>query len=580
MTSPYDNPFFEDNVYGHALALITRNRSTDRPADERVVHLDVGCGFGRIAEPLVAATGRHYVGVDAEEEGLASLRGRGFETHQLWLGTEDETFEALKRIVGDRPLGSISMLDTLEHLPTGDAVLAALRRIAAPHVAIVVISVPNIAHRDVGLRLAFGQWNYTDVGLLDHTHTRFFTATALDAVLRHAGLHPVDTNDVIQAVSDQHFPEDHPALVRGSLLSQMLQQLREQVDPLGEVNQLVRACVPGPAMANETFVKERNPERPFLSVVTRTQGKRLHGLQETFTSLTGQTCTDFEVLIVGHRLDLASQRAVERVIEDNPEWLRTRTRLIRVETGNRTRPLNEGFAAATGHYIAILDDDDLPMAHWVETFKALAAANPGRLLRAVAVRQDVENVTIQQSNGMRAVGPLERTYPSRFDFLDHLRVNRSPPVSIAFPRGVFHDLKLEFDESLTTTEDWDYIMRVAGITGVAATPAITSIYRWWLKDESSRTDHSQEEWDFNCRQIFQKMDRNLVLLPQGSTAQLRRVLDERDQLEVEVHALRSKLAELDANIDRIHSSTSWRYTAPFRRLTSEIKSRRLPGGSE
>jgi 2-polyprenyl-3-methyl-5-hydroxy-6-metoxy-1,4-benzoquinol methylase len=504
----YDNPFYHDNVYGHALELLVRHRAETGGR----IHLDIGCGFGRIAEPLRERLNLEYIGCDADAAGLASLAARGFETHQITLGDEDATCRDLGRMVAGRSLASISMLDTLEHLYEPIAVLRALRRLASEHGAFVVISVPNIAHRDVGFRLAFGRLDYTDVGLLDHTHRTLFSDASLRRMLASCGIHIVDANDVQMPISDQWFPADHPALARGTELSGILNHLRDGVDSFAETYQFVRLCLPGPAETNTPFVSERDPPRPFLTVVTRTQGTRLHALAEVFTCLAGQTVTDFEVLVVGHRLDGQQQLGVERMIEDNPKWLRDKIRLIRVNSGNRTRPLNEGFAAARGHYIAVLDDDDIPFANWVETFARLAQEAPGRLLRAVAVRQDVRNVLGRP--GIRAEGPPEKHYPSSFDFLEHLRVNQSPPVSVAFPRGVFQELNMTFDETLTTTEDWDYILRVAGVVGAESSQQVTSIYRWWVSDESSRTQHNKEEWDRNYVRILNKLDQSpLVFFP-------------------------------------------------------------------
>src|SRR5690606_7939194 len=103
---------------------------------------------------------------------------------------------------------------------------------------------------------------------------------------------------------------------------------------------------------------------PFLSIIMRTQGTRPHTMIEAFTSLAAQTCQDFEVLVIGHKLSLTNQKSVERIIEDNPAWLREKIRLLKLGEGNRTRPLNFGFKRAKGDYIAILDDDDVPFAHW------------------------------------------------------------------------------------------------------------------------------------------------------------------------------------------------------------------------
>ena len=58
---------------------------------------------------------------------------------------------------------------------------------------------------------------------------------------------------------------------------------------------------------------------------------------------------------------------------------------------------------------------------------------------------------------------------------------------------MFHDLGFRFDETLTTTEDWDYLMRVAAVVGVASTSEISSVYRWWPSNES----HVPRTWRTN-----------------------------------------------------------------------------------
>jgi SAM-dependent methyltransferase len=564
---PNDNPFYCDNVYGHALELLARHR---RDAAGKI-HLDIGCGFGRIAEPLREALGVDYVGSDANPAGLASLSARGFETSELVLDDEETTYLALARVAAGRPVASISILNTLEHLSDPSGALRAIRRLASDHDAFVLLSVPNIAHRDVGFRLAFGLWDYTEIGLLDHTHRMLFGDASLRRMLASCGLHIIDANDVPASASEQSFPPDHPVLAQGTALHRILAKLRDGVDRFAETCQFVRLCLPGPVEMMAPFVTDRNPPRPFLSVVTRTQGTRPHGLAEVFTCLAGQTNIDFELLVLGHRMERQHQVNVERLIHDNPKWLRDKIRLIRVDSGNRTRPLNEGFAAARGHYIAILDDDDMPFANWVETFVKLAQAAPGRLLRAVTVRQDVRNVEVLGRPGIRAESAPQELYPSKFDYLAHLRVNQSPPVSVAFPRGVFQELNITFDETLTTTEDWDYILRVAGLVGAESSPQVTSIYRWWVSDDSSRTQHGQDEWDRNHARILNKLDQSpLVFFPPGTTARIRYLLNTHDralgETEIEWPAGPESRADKDAlrEVIDLYTSTSWRVTAPVR----------------
>jgi SAM-dependent methyltransferase len=420
----YDNPYFSDNVYGHLRSLLERVGSP-----RGGIHLDVGCGFGRVAEVLRDELGLTYLGVDLDGDALGSLRERGFEAIAIDLRNLKAAQEAIETVVAGRSLSSLSILDTLEHLAEPGDALQLLYSIARPRQCPLVVSVPNAAHSDVGFKLAFGRWDYTSTGLLDRTHLRCFTEASITALARETGWHEVSRFDVVLEKSDQHFPALHPALAAGTSLNRMLTHLRAAVDEAGSTNQFVRAYLPGPVVAALDEGGEPRAEKtaPFLSVVTRTQGRRLQTLRDALLSMSAQTDQDFEVLVVGHRLDSDSQLAVERVIEDTHAQMRSKTRLIRVDHGNRTAPLNEGFGEARGRYVAILDDDDFVFANWVETFKDLAHRFPGRVLRVGAVAQTFELVTTQVgSPSVRATSGFERRFPKHFDLFEHLVENRSP----------------------------------------------------------------------------------------------------------------------------------------------------------
>lgn len=523
----YDFHFSWDNVYGHSIDLLRRRKAEPRP-DE--IHLDIGCGFGRIAEYVKSELGRHYVGLDFSGDGLASLAGRGFEAHEVRLESREQTLSALNKIIKGRTVGSITLLDAIEHFPDGDEILAAVGDIARQNLSLVVVSVPNVTHRDIGAKLAFGNWAYTATGLLDRTHLRLFDQKLLTATLEKAGLLPVDSHDIVQVVSDQHFPSSHPALSICTPLGGLLFDLASCANPWANTYQFVWLCAASRELPRQTFVTEREEHRPFLSVVTRTQGKRLHTLMEALTCLSGQTDTDFEVVVVGHKLSVEKLEAVKGVIADTQDWLRSRVKLVLADEGGRSRPLNIGFAAAGGRYIAILDDDDIPLAHWVEEFRKLDARAPGCVLRCTSVRQNVANVTSNGRIGLRAEGPPERIYPSDFDFLAHLVDNKSPNNTIAFPRGAFHDLGLRFDESLDTTEDWDFLQRAMVYCGVVSSAEITGIYRWWINHECSSTLHSLDEWRSNYEAILRKQDQNYLILPKGETAKLRKLVQEHAEM--------------------------------------------------
>ncbi|MGV0878427.1 methyltransferase domain-containing protein [Martelella sp. FLE1502] len=572
----YDHAFESDNVYGHALDLLDEfaERVADLPSEG--VHLDLGCGFGRIAEPLTERFNVTYVGVDGDDRGLESLASRGFETHKIFFGSEGRLLQDLEGLLNGRRLCSLTMLDTLEHLPNGTEVLNVIRTLIAKSACPAVISVPNVAHRDIGFKLAMGEWDYTEDGLLDHTHCRLFNQRGLDRFLRHSGLQTVARKPVRRFRSDQAYPAGHPAVSAGSTLNEILSYVRQGVDDTGSINQFVQLVQAGPQSAPEPFSLDNREDsrRPFLSIVTRTQGKRITGLEEVVLSLTAQEDTDFELLVIGHKLEVEAQKAVERVLDDSVEWIRKKTRVILVDDGNRTRPLNVAFSQAAGQYITILDDDDLPLANWTATFRKLAKEKPGAVLRCVAAKQIVTTTRARPAGvGIRAIGSFE-PYPPALDLFSHLSYNETPPVSFAIPRSLFQDIGIHFDETLSTTEDWDFLVRCVLVAGVACSPEITCIYRWWSDaDQSSRTDHDHDEWLRNHDVILRKFDQLPLIFPAGTSRRIRQLMGARQASSLQDEEAR-RIALL-RSISGVLNSWSWRLTKPLR-LPARLRGRKDP----
>lgn len=255
-------------------------------------------------------------------------------------------------------------------------------------------------------------------------------------------------------------------------------------------------------------------DAPFLSVIMRTQGKRPEALSEILLCMCAQSDMDFEVLIMGHNLADEGRESVCTIIEELPSFMDGKVRLIEVNGGNRTTPLNEGFTAAGGQYISILDDDDLVLENWVEAFHTLSKENSGKILHTFCVSQEwtsVENEAGETT--LVSVSPFRTIYCSEFDMASQLITNTCPTFSLAFPADAFKLLNIRFDESLTTTEDWDFLMRNATVCGVADAPVITGIYRMWVNAENSATVHNEEEWKKNYNYIQKKLNNKWTLMP-------------------------------------------------------------------
>ena len=594
MSERYEFPFSVDSVYGHAIDLV-RTLASD---GECIV--DIGCGFGAVAEPC-RALGFTYLGFDLDVAGVKSLRERGFEAHETDLLAESRFEETLLDCLGDRSLAGVLMLDTLEHLTNARMFLGRLRTVLSTRSPVpLVLSVPNVTHLDLGAKLLQGRWDVTEVGLLDDTHVTLFSASRLADITRETGWLQVEEKDFLLQSSDQHFPADNVALLPDTPVHQLLRLLRSKAEDSATVNQFVRAYLPGP--------RRRPPEAqvaegPFLTVLTRTQGKRPDTLQESLLCLAAQECGDFECLILAHDVAPDALGHIGYMIDTLPPHVAGKFRLIPVTGGGRSQPLIVGVDEARGEYVSILDDDDLVFAHWVEEFRLLAQKRPGRVLRAGVVVQDAEHGRWPDRLEYRNIGGFQTPYPGEFDLLAHLTDNYSPPCGLAFPRSCFRDLGIAFDDDLPVLEDWDVLLQAAMLCGVAGTDEVTSVYRWWQKGDSSLERHSKVEWQSARSAVIRRMDAAPLVLPQGSVSRIREMNAEAEQrdrlvselreevkaLHVENHDLRNDCdwltrnaketnalnqRELEALTAEFQQSISWRLTAPLRRVSSSLRWRK------
>jgi SAM-dependent methyltransferase len=146
----------------------------DRP--QRV--LDVGCSTGYLAERL-QQRGATVVGLDMDER--AAELARRF-CAEVYVGD----IETMKLPFEPASFDAIVCGDLVEHLRDPQATVARLRPLLRPG-GRLVLSTPNIANWAIRLSLLFGRFRYTEWGILDETHTHFFTRKTLRECLEGAG---------------------------------------------------------------------------------------------------------------------------------------------------------------------------------------------------------------------------------------------------------------------------------------------------------------------------------------------------------------------------------------------------------
>jgi 2-polyprenyl-3-methyl-5-hydroxy-6-metoxy-1,4-benzoquinol methylase len=554
-TPRYDFSFAWESSYGHAVELLKRLGL------KRGVVVDLGCGVGSIAEPLLDL-GFEYIGVDIDPKSLEQIAKRGLEGRELDLGQTDELAERMLGLAGGRRVAAVLLLDVIEHLPETRTFLTAVRKglelLGRPP---LLVSVPNVAHADLAAKLVFGKWEYTTTGLLDSTHTQFFTSKRLLADARACGLLELDAHDFKLRISDQHFPADHTALSWSSPIAHAIRTWRESADPHGETIQFIRAFVPcdtenpsrTQAIPPDTKLIEASP----LAVVMRTQGKRASHLRDALTCLAAQTVDNFEVLLMVHADDeepvLGDVRAL---VADFEPGFSARVSVVHVSGGRRARPLNVALRRLKADYVAFLDDDDLVMADWVESF--IEDSGDGVIVRSgVAVRHVSAPEDESHCHPYAVQSALQFRYKLDFDLLGHFWENETPICTFAVPRSLIESVGLSFDEDLPVLEDWDFLMRSVAFASVRDTRKVTSVYQMWRSGESSASLHEVDVWQATQRVLQDRMNLWPLVLPAGSTDRLAKMCERlaeldaaRLQLEATLEATRHEAASLRNEVRR------------------------------
>lgn len=157
---------------------------------ERV--LDIGCGEGFLSAELAGRENR-VTGIDVLE------RSRHADAMEDYIGcdlTSGDGLAAAETRLQGRVFDKILLMDVLEHLPRPEDLLKICHKWLAPHGQLVV-SVPNVANITVRLMLLLGRFDYSDRGILDRTHLRFYTAQTARRILEENGyeiVHQTMTN--------------------------------------------------------------------------------------------------------------------------------------------------------------------------------------------------------------------------------------------------------------------------------------------------------------------------------------------------------------------------------------------------
>lgn len=150
------------------------------PPDARRI-VDVGCGGAALASAYRTINPDvHYRGIEILEEYAEVARKHCDDAIVC------DIEKAPVEWYWDQRADCWVFGDVLEHLVDPWAVLHHIRHVI-PHTGSVVACIPNVQHWSVQAKLCVGQWIYTESGLLDRSHMRFFTRETMLEMFQRTG---------------------------------------------------------------------------------------------------------------------------------------------------------------------------------------------------------------------------------------------------------------------------------------------------------------------------------------------------------------------------------------------------------
>lgn len=195
---------------------------------------------------------------------------------------------------------------------------------------------------------------------------------------------------------------------------------------------------------------------PRVAVVIRTKDRPAF-LRRALASVTGQTFTDWECVIVNDGGDAAT---VAGVVAELTPVARERVSVIDfARSRGRWPSANGGVEATTAPLLVLHDDDDTWHPDFLERAVSYLDSHPDR----VGVVSRIE-IVWERREGDAFVDERSEIFQERStapSLSDTLLFNRFVPIGYVYRRSL-HDRFGLYDETLPVVGDWDFNLRVLG----------------------------------------------------------------------------------------------------------------------
>lgn len=197
---------------------------------------------------------------------------------------------------------------------------------------------------------------------------------------------------------------------------------------------------------------------PTISVILATRNRR-NLLEGAVDSVIAQTYSAWELIVVDDGSTDSSSILLDELAAGDD-----RIRVERTAGVGAAAARNIGLAAATGDYIAFLDDDNLMAPGWLRAVVEFTGRIPDNgALYGVGLRDDHED-------------PLSAPwvlFEAQLN-IGRLRLHNAIDLGVLVVRR--DNPELHFDESLDRYIDWELIVRLAEQGDLQPLPVVASIY--------------------------------------------------------------------------------------------------------
>lgn len=158
------------------LRQIPQNRSS-----QKNTVLDVGCGTGALSE-AIEKKGYNVWGIELDTEAMAICRERITRV----IHADLTQIDSINREIGNQLFDYLIFADVLEHLSDPLFILKYYLKFLKDD-GYLVVSLPNVLAWANRVMFLFGRFEYTDTGLLEKDHLRFFTFRTAKLLVKSAG---------------------------------------------------------------------------------------------------------------------------------------------------------------------------------------------------------------------------------------------------------------------------------------------------------------------------------------------------------------------------------------------------------